>query len=189
MKISLILNCGWFGRSHAAKSLLARTAIQSALLDAIGKLLDKPVYRLLGQRVKPLPTSVTVGIKAIPDTLEEIQDYMRNGFRIIKVKIGKTVEEDVERLHKICEEYGNKVQLRVDINQGYSLSEFRWFLKKTNDISFDVIEQPLPTSEFEYMELLHDRTIANIAADENRHSPGGCAEVGNSQKKIWDLQY
>lgn len=162
----------------------ARTAIESALLDAIGKLLGKPVYRLLGQRVKPLPTSVTVGIKDIPDSLVEIQDYIRLDFRIIKVKLGKSVEEDVEKLHKIFEKFGNQIQLRVDINQGYSLSEFKWFLQRTNDIPLDVIEQPLPVSEFEYMELLDNRTINNIAADENLHSQADALKLATPKKRF-----
>ena len=97
----------------------ARAAIDMALYDLMAKHLNLPLVDVLGCAHRSLPTSITIGIESIRESLEEAQEYLRRGFRILKVKIGKSIEEDLERLHKLRENVGQKITIRVDINQGY----------------------------------------------------------------------
>ena len=45
-----------------------------------------------------LPTSITVGIKDINETIEEINEYYSSGFRYIKIKLGDKINYDIERI-------------------------------------------------------------------------------------------
>jgi L-Ala-D/L-Glu epimerase len=144
-------------------------AVDIALHDAFGKLLDIPVVDFYGRKIKSLPTSVTIGIKGVNDTLEEAKGYYDLGFKVIKVKTGLNLEEDIERLIKLDEIYHNKLTIRVDANQGYNMEDLKTFIAKTQALNLELIEQPLPVGqENKLLEL--DPLIRNmLAADECLH--------------------
>ena len=78
----------------------ARAALDIALHDVFTKYLDVPLVKFLGQKIKKLPTSYTIGIKNVEETLKEAEGYIKRGFKVIKVKLGKDLDEDVERVLK-----------------------------------------------------------------------------------------
>ena len=121
----------------------ARAAIDMALHDLWAKHLGLPLVDLLGRVHRSLPTSITIGIESVEESLEEAAEYMGRGFRILKVKIGRSVEEDVERLHRIRQKMGREIIIRVDANQGYSVDQFENFLKQTASLELEFVEQPL----------------------------------------------
>ena len=63
----------------------------------------------LGRKLKKLPTSNTIGIKNVEETLKEAEDYIKRGFKVIKVKLGKDLDEDVERVLKLREKFGTGI--------------------------------------------------------------------------------
>src|SRR5688572_21950361 len=66
------------------KNPAARAALDIALHDVFSKHLDVPLVQFLGQKIKSLPTSNTIGIKNVDDTLREAIDYQKQGFKILK---------------------------------------------------------------------------------------------------------
>jgi len=98
----------------------ARAALDIALHDVFTKHLDIPLVKFLGQKIKRMATSNTIGIKGVKETLDEAEDYVKRGFKVLKVKLGRDLEEDVERLMKLRERFGNGLAIRVDANQGYT---------------------------------------------------------------------
>ena len=74
------------------KTPAAHAALDIALHDTFTKFLDIPLVDYLGQEIKSLPTTVTIGIKNVAETMEEAQEYYDLGFRYLKVKTGKEVE-------------------------------------------------------------------------------------------------
>ena len=119
-------------------------ALDIALHDAFGQFLGIPVVQFYGQKIQSLPTSVTIGIMNVADTLAEAAAFYEQGFRVLKVKTGLDVAEDIERILKLREKFGSKFIIRVDANQGYSLSDLQQFLAATQSASVELIEQPLP---------------------------------------------
>ena len=69
----------------------ARCAIDIALHDLLAKHLRIPLVDLLGRSYHSLPTSITIGIKSLEETLEEAEEYEGRGFKIIKLKIGQSL--------------------------------------------------------------------------------------------------
>jgi L-alanine-DL-glutamate epimerase-like enolase superfamily enzyme len=61
---------------------------------------------MLGRAHAALPTSITIGIKTVDETLAEAHEYLDRGFRRLKVKLGRDVEEDIERVVKLREMVG-----------------------------------------------------------------------------------
>ncbi|MEN8244552.1 MAG: dipeptide epimerase [Thermodesulfobacteriota bacterium] len=149
----------------------ARAAVDMALFDIWSQHLQKPLVELLGRVHRSLPTSITIGIESIRESIEEAHDYLKRGFKILKIKIGKSLEEDLERLHKLREELGRQVLIRVDINQGYSPGQYRKFIQDTEALDLEFVEQPLDAQDLDGMRGLPENMRAIAAADESLLSP------------------
>lgn len=149
------------------KHSATQTALDIALHDAFGKYLQIPIVQFYGQKIKALPTSVTIGICNVEKTLQEAKEYWGKGFRILKVKTGKSVEEDVERCVKIREQFSDQMTIRVDANQGYSVEETNQFYEQTKQLAIELIEQPMPVGTEAEMRTLQKTIRDIIACDES----------------------
>jgi len=145
----------------------ARAAIDIALHDLAGKKMGLPLVDLLGRYHATLPTSITLGIKNLEETIDEAREYQARGFRILKAKIGNCLDEDVERLVRLREEMGPDMKIRVDANQGYTFNELVAFTVRTRGLDLEFMEQPLNVQNLSDMQVLSDITRDKIAADEN----------------------
>jgi len=145
----------------------ARAAIDMALHDLWSRHLGLPLVDLLGRVHRSLPTSITIGIESVEESLEDAAEYMGRGFRILKVKIGRSMEEDVERLYRIRQEIGRQIIIRVDANQGYTLDQFKNFLKQSASLELEFIEQPLIAHDLDGMRCLPEAVRKRVAADES----------------------
>jgi L-Ala-D/L-Glu epimerase len=145
----------------------AQAALDIALHDLYAKFLGKPLVQIWGQKVQSLPTSVTIGIKNTQETIKEAEEYLANGFKILKVKLGMNVEEDIDRLLKLRRWVGKRIKIRIDPNQGYHFTQFLDFYEKTKQLGLELIEQPLPVSAIEEMRHLPNSIKAKLAADES----------------------
>ncbi len=148
-----------------------RAVADIALYDAFTRHLDIPLVTYFGQKVEKMATSVTIGIKNVEETLEEARDYFANGFRILKVKLGKSVDEDVERLVKLREQFGYGHKIRIDCNQGYSVEDLKQFFQQTAALDIELNEQPLPADQIAEMKALPVEIKDTVAADESLVTP------------------
>ena len=158
-------------RKRFPQNPAARAALDIALHDAFTKLLDVPLVKYLGQKIHSMPTSNTIGIKNVADTLTEAREYVARGFNTLKVKLGMNLEEDIERLVKLREEFHNSIVIRVDANQGYSVDATLEFCRRTRELNIELIEQPLPARAVDTMKALPDDIRSVIAADESLITP------------------
>jgi L-alanine-DL-glutamate epimerase-like enolase superfamily enzyme len=155
----------------------ARAALDIALHDVFTKYLDIPLVKFLGQKIKRMPTSNTIGIKGVQETLTEAEDYIKRGFKVIKIKLGKNLEEDVERIIKLREKFGNGLVIRVDANQGYTSEQTIQFYGRTYDFNLELIEQPLQANEIQAMKGLPREVRNVIALDESLITPADAIEL------------
>jgi L-alanine-DL-glutamate epimerase-like enolase superfamily enzyme len=142
-------------------------AIDIALHDAFCQLIGIPVVDLYGRKMNALPTSITIGIKDTAAMLEEAKANYAAGFKVIKIKTGLEVEEDIERVTKLTEQFGNNMLIRVDANQGYDLQQLQQFIHKTQDLSIELIEQPMKVGKENELAGLDAKDRKKIAADES----------------------
>lgn len=141
-------------------------AIDIALHDAFGKFLGIPVLDFYGKKIEPLATSITIGIKPTNEMIEEAKGYHAQGFNVLKIKTGHDVEEDIERVHKLKEAFGNKFTIRVDANQGYDLAQLRRFILATKNM-IELIEQPVSKGSEDVLTLLSNDDRKLLVADES----------------------
>ena len=98
------------------------------------------------------------------------------GFKILKVKTGLNVAEDIERLIKLHEQYQQKFTIRVDANQGYSVEELKQFIHATRHLSLELIEQPVPVGSEKDLLTVNSTDRKKIAGDESIKDPAAALE-------------
>lgn len=155
----------------------ARAALDIALHDAFTKHLGIPLVKFLGQKIKSLPTSNTIGIKNVEETLKDAIEYRKQGFSVLKIKLGKDLEEDIERIIKLRERFGNDIVIRIDANQGYTVEQTISFYTRTEDLNVELIEQPLPAKAIHDLKRLPPEVKAAVAADESLITPADALEL------------
>ena len=145
----------------------ARAAVEIALHDLAAQQRGIPLVEMLGRAHQALPTSITIGIKPSEETLAEADEYVGRGFRVLKVKVGLSLEEDVERLVRLRERMGPGVAIRADANQGYSFEDVLRFFHETSGLDLEFLEQPMKAGAVEEMRRLPEAIRGRIAADES----------------------
>ena len=154
--------------SHRATPA-ARAAVDMALHDLVARCEGVPLVDLLGRCHEVLPTSVTIGISSVEETLAEAEGFLGRGFRCLKVKTGRSYEEDAERLTRLRESVGSEVAIRIDGNQGNTVEEARRLGDLAEGLNLELIEQPLPAESDSEMRTLPSSVRRIIAADESLH--------------------
>ncbi|NNV55672.1 mandelate racemase/muconate lactonizing enzyme family protein [Limnovirga soli] len=155
-------------------------AIDIALHDAFAQYSNIPVVQLYGQLHKSIPTSVTIGIKETAEMLEEAKACVAAGFTILKLKTGISVEADIERVSKIAEALHGAVVLRVDANQGYTISQLQQFVKATSHLPIELIEQPMPVSNDHQLAMLPLAVRNKLVADESLINQASAIQLAQS---------
>ena len=148
----------------------ARAALDMAAHDLLARHLGLPLVDMLGRCHDRLPTSITIGIKPSDETVTEAREYLDRGFTVLKVKLGASLEEDLDRLAALRREIGGKPLIRVDPNQGYNAAQVERFFRETADLGIEFVEQPMPVSAS--MRDLPTAMRARLAADESLLTPG-----------------
>jgi L-alanine-DL-glutamate epimerase-like enolase superfamily enzyme len=138
-------------------------AIDGALHDLIGRLLNVPVWRMLGLDPSRMPlTSFTIGI----DEPDVMADKVRQAasFPILKVKVGTDRDEAV--LAMIRREAGAKV-LRVDANCAWSSDSVADRCRQLAKYDIELVEQPTPAGDHAALPAARNLNIAPLIADES----------------------
>lgn len=139
-----------------------KAAIDIALNDINGKILNKPCYEIYGATLENMPvTSYTIGIDT-PDVIrEKLKDA--NGFKVVKVKLGRDNDREIiETIRGLTD-----VPLYVDANQGWTdklraIDLIYWLHEK----GVVVIEQPMDKNNPDGNAWLTERSPVPLLADE-----------------------
>ena len=149
----------------------ARTGIDLALYDLIGKIDDRPVYDLLGGKCRDKVEIATVMGIGLPQAIaEEAADQFSKGIKSVKIKVGLDVDRDVETLKLVRDAVGYSVRIRADANTGYSLKQAERAIKEFDKLDLEYLEQPLAIGDYSGMNHLRKNSGVPIMADESLYS-------------------
>lgn len=151
----------WLGHFHrhfpqiSAREQCIKTLIELALLDAYGKSVKEPVIELIGGRYKPELQYSGVISSGEPAHVEKyIQAYLGLGIREYKIKVGINWQEDISNIQRVRELAGKDVDIRVDANEAWELSEASRRLDVLASLGVSSCEQPMPASQSDRYPIL-----------------------------------
>lgn len=144
-----------------------RSAFDMALFDILGKVARLPLYAVLGGPRRPIYTDNTVGIDTPDVMVERALEIQARDFPAVKVKVGTTATEDIERIQRIRDAIGPDLPIRIDANQGWNAVAAMQALHGMADLGVQYCEQPVPVWDFESMVAVHATTRIPIMADES----------------------
>lgn len=151
-----------------AGNYFTRSAVEMALWDLAGKAAGKPVYQLLGGKVREYaPTKWSVsGVE--PAKAADIASWaLAQGFKAMKVKVGLDPAGDLARVKAVREAVGDQIKLGVDANGGWSRDQAGQVIEQLYAHNIHFVEQPLPPDAITEMAELRRRLRVPLIADES----------------------
>ena len=149
----------------------AKSAVEMALHDALGKALGKPVYALLGGKQRSrVPVLWLLGTGSIDGDIAEARGKQAAGFVAFKVKVGVgDALDDALRTRRVCAALGSGLLISSDANQGYSLEQALAYVKAVEGAGLDFFEQPISGHNIDGMAEIAAATQVPIGFDEGLH--------------------
>lgn len=155
-------------------NMTAKAAVESAVYDACARECRVPLYRLLGGTARVFDNDITIGANSAAEMAADCVKAYNDGFRILKLKLGRTPETDGEILlsvWRVLREHTSSrdVTLRIDVNQGWTAKQAIRIVRAWEDACLPVafVEQPVPAWDLEGLKTVTAHTHMPICADES----------------------
>lgn len=152
----------YIARNHTIKS-----AFDMALYDLAAKAADQPLYAFLGGAKRRIETDITIGIATPEEMASKAVGYIQDGATMLKVKLGKSPVEDVQRIQAIREMIGDEPMIRIDANQGWDYDGALYALLRLEPYGIEFCEQPMRTHDDHLLAELRNKINIPIMADES----------------------
>ncbi len=153
------------------------SGLEVALFRAFLKSEGRSEHAFFGARLRQLETDITIPLVPDEAALATWIDYAaRKGFRVFKAKVGGILEEDKRFLSLVCsliQKSRHSFQLRLDGNQGFSVSSFFRLMDYIHKKEYPVelFEQPLPRRDLAGLRTITEAALLPIILDESVESP------------------
>ena len=159
---------------YARRGILvsAISAIDVALWDLKGKIMQQPVYMLLGGKKQDYITPYATGLyftrcnNLTEKLCKEAELYVDMGFKAIKMKVGLGIEEDIAIVDKVRKTIGSEVQLMIDSNHAYNLREAIQLANSLEKYDIGWFEEPISPEFYDQYSELRSKTTIPIAGGE-----------------------
>ena len=165
---------------HSERSIAIGT-IEVAVWDALAKIADKPLYRLLAERFNggKVPSSVFCYVgggwywpgQTIRDLQDEMRRHLDAGYTLVKMKVGGLpLADDLRRLEAVLQVVGGGEHLAVDANCKFGRAEALAYGKALAPFRLRWFEEPCDPLDFALMAELADAYAPPLATGENLFS-------------------
>lgn len=155
-------------------------AVDMAVWDIIGRVLEKPLYKILGAFTDRVPAYAMVGwyYEDEEEFTKRCATAIEEGFRAVKIKVGLgSLSDDIRRIKTARKAVGDNIDLMVDANQAFTVSTALERGKAYQDLGVFWFEEPLPPHNHDGYEELGDKLSIRIATGENEYTKYAFADL------------
>src|SRR6266404_2436786 len=152
----------------------AKCAVETALVDALGKRNRLSASELLGGRFHDrLPVAWTLASGDTGADIAEAEEMLaKRRHNIFKLKIGRgDPQQNITHVAAIKRALGDRASVRVDVNQAWSETTAANAIAALEDVGCDLVEQPIALSNRRGMARLAMRARVPVMADESLRGP------------------
>ncbi len=162
---------------HKGVPVMAISALDGALWDALGKASGLPLYRLLGgaKTVVPAYQSSGLWLSATTDELvAEAGRFIAQGFKAMKMRLGSPdPKTDIARVRAVREAIGPGIKLMADANQGLNEAQAIRLGRMLEEFDLTWFEEPLPAWDLEGLARVAAALDTPIASGETEYTRYG----------------
>jgi L-Ala-D/L-Glu epimerase len=165
----------------------AKHGIELGLLDLLAQIQGLSISQLLANsfsgRVRDqVLVNAVIGAISPARAILKAKEYIDQGYRCLKIKVGtKDVEADLRRVEAVRSRFGADIQIRIDANQGWSVTEAIANLRKLEFLQIEYVEQPVAASDLLGMAEVRRSQSILVAADESVNNLVQLQDVINAQ--------
>ncbi|MDQ3270170.1 MAG: dipeptide epimerase, partial [Pseudomonadota bacterium] len=155
------------------KNTSAKAAVEIAVYDLFGQLYGAPLYKMLGGGDPVITTDITISVDTIDKMVSDSISAVERGFDSLKIKVGKDMGVDVERIKAIYAAVEHRALLRLDANQGWTAKQAVYAIRTLEDagVRLELVEQPVRAQDLEGLRYVTERVHTPIMADESVFGP------------------
>ncbi len=152
-------------------TVMAMSAIDIALWDAVGRAAGKPLWQIWGGRPDPIPVYGSGCYRGLghDGMIEKAQAFVAQGFDAIKMQAGHlfTHDEDVANVRDMRAALGDDILIMVDVNQGWSVDEAITVGRKLDQYQIAWLEEPVIADDFDGYHTIADALETPVVGGEN----------------------
>ncbi len=160
---------------------VAAAALDMAVWDAVAKIADEPLWRLLSRRFNKGRADKRILVypgggyyypgKGIEKLRDEMRAYLDQGYRVVKMKIGGAdLDEDLERIEAVLDVVGSGANLAVDANGRFNLETALTYAMAIAPYDLFWYEEPGDPLDYRLNAMVADHYAGSIATGENLFS-------------------
>ena len=157
----------------------AKAAVEIAVYDLFGQLYGVPLYKILGGGDPVITTDITISVDYIDKMVADSINAVDRGFESLKIKVGKDIGVDIERVKAIHSAVEGRALLRLDANQGWTAKQAVHAIGMLEDagVRLELVEQPVKARDLDGMKYVTERVHTPIMADESVFGPTEVIEL------------
>jgi o-succinylbenzoate synthase len=151
----------------------AKAAVEIAVYDLWAQLYGAPLYQMLGGGEPVITTDITISVDHIDKMVADSLAAIERGFSSLKIKVGKDIGLDVERVRAIHAAVEGRALLRLDANQGWSAKQAVHAMHTLEDagVRLELLEQPVKARDLDGLKYVTERIHTPVMADESVFGP------------------
>ncbi len=159
-------------RNEGRPGIVSRaiSAVDAALWDAKGRLLNLPVVRVLGAAREGIPAYGSGGFTSysVSRLQEQISRWVENGLAMVKMKVGRHPRDDLGRIRAAREAAGDQTDLFIDANGAYSCKQALDIAERAREYAVSWFEEPVSSDNLQGLRLVREHGPAGqeVAAGE-----------------------
>jgi L-alanine-DL-glutamate epimerase-like enolase superfamily enzyme len=161
----------------------ALSAIDIALWDLKGKIVDLPLCKLLGGARTKVPVYASGGWTSYSDEelVDEIEGMIARGFTAVKFKVGfdggQNLRRDAERVRKVREAVGPDIKLLVDANNSFDAATAVQLANRIREYDITLFEEPVFADDIPGLARFKRGTDIPLATGEHEYTKFGVRDL------------
>lgn len=171
------------GVARKGLAFLAMSVIDIALWDLKGKILDAPVYKLLGGAKKEIPIYASGGWTSYSRErlVEEALEMVSRGYKKIKIKVGvqggDNPREDLRRVKAVRDAVGPDIDIMIDANNVWTSATAVRFANQVKEFDILFFEEPVPADDIPGLARFRNGTDVPLATGEHEYTRFGVRDL------------